>query len=435
MLDRRTLIAAGAAMMASPALSAADRLGGRTTFPKGFLWGAATAGHQVEGNNINSDQWALEHATPPFGPPSGDADNSLELWETDLDTVKSLGLTAYRFSLEWARIEPEQGQFSLAMTGLYKAMIDGCVARGITPVVTFNHYSAPRWFANLGGWTNPEAPDHFARFCAFAAKHLAMGIGYAATLNEPNIAVMLTKMMPDGFFGALRASLASAAKAAGVSKFSVANTIPHEDLAIATRHLLLGHKKARDAIKSVRPDLPVGFTLAMFDDQAVGRDSLRDRMRAELYQPWLDAAKSDEFMGVQNYERVRWDSHGKMPPPAGATLNDRGSEVYPMSLAGAVGYAHQATGVPILVTEHGVAAHDDTIRAALIPAALNGLKSLIDTGVPVLGYIHWSLLDNYEWGVGFEGKMGLVAVDRTTFARTPKPSAAILGAIARRNAV
>jgi len=200
-------------------------------------------------------------------------------------------------------------------------------------------------------------------------------------------------------------------------------------------NLLGAHRAGREAIKSVRSDLPVGFTLALFDDQAVGDDSLRDAMREKLYGPWLETAKKDDFIGVQNYERARWDSKGRLPPPEGAKRGHLGSEVYPPSLAGAVRYAHEATGVPVIVTEHGVGTEDDTIRAWLIPAALEELKKAIDDGVPVKGYVHWSLLDNFEWIFGYKPKFGLVAVDRQTFRRTPKPSAAVLGAIAQRNAL
>ncbi len=436
-IDRRTLIAggiaAGGALLAAPALAQRKS----TAFPKGFLWGASTAGHQVEGNNTNSDQWLLENVTPTItGARSGDAVNSLEQWPADLDVVKAIGLNSYRFSLEWARIEPDPGMFSLAMLDHYKRIVDGCRARGITPVLTFNHYTTPRWFAAQGGWLHPQSPALFTRFCERAARHLAADVGMATTLNEPNLAKLLPLVLPPQFIGGLRANLAAAARAANVPKFVVANTVPPEDVPGVTANMLKGHKAARDAIKGVRPDLPVGVSLAMADDQAVGANSLRDAKRAELYGEWLNAAKGDDFIGVQNYERNIWDSKGKVQAPAGGLRNFRGAEVYAPSLAGAVRYAHQATGIPVVVTEHGVGTNDDTVRAALIPAALRDLKAAMDDGVPVKGYLHWSLLDNYEWGAGFDdGRFGLCAVDRQTWKRSPKPSAAVYGAIARRNAL
>ena len=145
---------------------------------------------------------------------------------------------------------------------------------------------------------------------------------------------------------------------------------------------------------------------------------------------------ADDFLGVQNYERVLWDDKGKVEPPkAGGDRNAAGGEVYPASLANAVRYAYSVARVPIIVTEHGVNSSDDATRARLIPAALAELKKAMDEGIPVKGYVHWSLLDNFEWIFGYKYHYGLVAVDRTTFRRTPKPSAAVLGTIARRNAL
>src|SRR2546425_5688273 len=172
-VNRRVLLgsAAASAVVMTRAQAAPQR---PATFPTGFLWGAATAGHQIEGNNVSSDLWLAENVKPTlFREPSGDAVNSFELWARDLDLAQSLGLNTYRFSLEWARIEPEPGLFSTAMLDHYAAIIEGCRTRGLTPFVTFNHFTTPRWFAARGGWTNPDAPDLFARYCDQAARRLA----------------------------------------------------------------------------------------------------------------------------------------------------------------------------------------------------------------------------------------------------------------------
>ena len=156
-IRRRRLLALSVAVGAAPALARA-RAGGSGAFPQGFLWGAATAAHQVEGNNLNSDVWLLENVKPTlFAERSGDACNSFELWETDLDLANSLNLNTYRFSIEWARIEPEPGRFSIAMLDHYKAIVEGCRARGLNPMVTFNHFTTPLWFAAKGGWANADA--------------------------------------------------------------------------------------------------------------------------------------------------------------------------------------------------------------------------------------------------------------------------------------
>ncbi|WP_225206695.1 family 1 glycosylhydrolase [Novosphingobium huizhouense] len=438
MIDRRTLLAASAALGAVPAFgrSPARQDARPSSFPQGFLWGASTAGHQVEGNNTNSDCWLLEHVTPSlFRESSGDACNSFLLWEQDLDLVQSIGLNSYRFSIEWARIEPAEGEFSMAMLDHYKRVIAGCRARGIAPVVTFNHYSAPRWFAADGGWTNPKAPLRFARYCERAARHLAGDMAIAMTLNEPNINHLLQLILPPEAIGGMRAMLQAAARISGSTKFSVANAVDPDDFEVFTRTIIAGHRAGRDAIKAVRPDLPVGFSLSMLDDIAVGSNSLRDRMRERLYGPWLEEAKLDDYLGVQNYEQARWTSTGRLPPERPVPGNPIAADVSPLSLAGAVRFAHSATGRPILISEHGVNTTDDAVRVAFIPASLQALKGAMDQGVPVLGYLHWSLLDNYEWVSGFHGKLGLASVDPDTFARKAKPSAAVLRRIASANSL
>ena len=442
MIDRRQMLlataasAATAASFGARATDAAPRTAGKG-FPRGFLWGAATAGHQIEGNNVSSDLWLLEHVEPTvFAEASGDAINSFELWPQDLDLVKRLGLNCYRFSLEWARIEPEPGQYSSAMLDHYKAIIDGCRARGLAPMVTFNHFTTPRWFAARGGWTNPEAPGQFTAYCRRAAEHLAAGIAYATTFNEPNLLHLLKYAgLPPAMMERQRAMLAAAAHVTGSQRYVTLIAANAEDQTAMEPILIEAHHAARAAIRQVRPDLPVGISLAMNDDQAVGANSIRDRVRDEIYGAWLKAARSDDFIGVQNYTRARYDANGMLPPPADAERNWMGAEVYAPSLAGAVRYAHEATGLPVMVSEHGVGTDDDGIRARLIPAALAGLRQAIDAGVPVRGYIHWTLADNFEWIFGYKPRYGLCAVDRTTFRRTPKPSAAVLGAIARRNAL
>ncbi len=441
-IDRRAFItASGAALatraLATPAIAATHGKRPQGRFPNGFLWGAATSGHQTEGNDTASDTWLLENVKPSvFVEPSRDACNSFELWAKDLDLVRDFGLNTYRFSIEWSRIEPEPGLFSQAMLDHYRRMIDGCRDRGLTPMVTFNHFTCPRWFSANDGWLSEKSPVLFARYCEHAARRLADGIGYATTLNEPNVMRLLKWMnLPAPLLAAQRAMLIAAARATGAVAFSAANAANVEDLDRQMAHLLAAHAAGRAAIKSVRPDLPVGLSLAVQDDQAVGSDVERDAKRDYCYGAWLRAVAHDDFIGVQNYDRTRIGPSGPLPPPAAAPRNGMGQEIYPPSLGDAVRYVHAATGLAVIVTENGLDTTDDAQRAAYIPAALEGLKSAMDAGVPVRGYVHWSLLDNFEWVFGYGPKYGLVAVDRQTFRRTPKPSAAVYGAIARRNAI
>ncbi|WP_295638446.1 family 1 glycosylhydrolase [Novosphingobium sp.] len=435
-IDRRdalkSVVATGAIAQVAPSL--AQPVPRR--FPQGFLWGAATAGHQVEGNNTNSDTWAVEHLKPTsFAAPSGDACDSFNRWPIDHEMVRSLGLNTYRFSLEWARIEPAPGEFSVAMLDHYKAMIDGCRKVGLAPVVTFSHFTCPRWFAAMGGWTNPDAPQLFARFCDRAARHMAGNIHAVVTLNEPNLMRLLRFKLPPQALAGKDAVRAAAAKAYDAPAF-VAQFIESVQQTDAMVPIMIeAHRQGKAAIKAVRTSLPVGMSLAIEDDQPVGAASRCDEKRRYYYGPWLEAARQDDFIGVQNYERARIDERGQMPPPEGAEKTTRGTEIYPESLAGAVTYAWKTAGVPVLVTEHGVGTSNDSQRAAFIPAALRGLHAAMDKGVPVLGYIHWSLLDNFEWVFGYDPKFGLASVDRTTFQRKFKPSASVLGQIAKHNAI
>jgi beta-glucosidase len=406
-------------------------------FPSGFLWGAATAGHQVEGDNTTSDTWFAEQVRPSvFREPSDRACDSFRRWREDLDLVAGMGLNAYRFSVEWARVEPAPGVFDDAALDHYAGVVDGCRSAGLAPVVTFNHFTSPHWFAMRGGWLDSEAAGRFGRYCDVVMDRMGAGIAIAVTLNEPNLPRLLSWAgIPEPVRELERATLAAAAAAAGVPRYRLSNVVLPEEFDAIADGMAAGHRAAKAAIKARRPDLPVGLSLAIVDDQAVGDASVRDRKRAEVYERWLRLARDDDYLGVQNYERARYDGAGPIPPPADAPRNQMGSDVYPPSLAGAVRYAHRETGRPILVTEHGIAHDDDAYRVALIEPALRGLLDAIADGVPVLGYLHWSLLDNFEWIFGYGTRLGLHAVDRTTFARTAKPSAAVYAAIARANAV
>lgn len=401
-------------------------------FPEGFLWGVATSGHQTEGGNDTSDTWFAERVEPTvFRQPSGAACDGFRRWREDVDLVAGMGLSAYRFSVEWARVEPVEGEFSEAALAHYAAIAGRCRELGLAPVVTFNHLTNPHWFAMRGGWLDPGSAALFARYCGAVMDRFGASIAYAVTLNEPNLPRLLSWIpMPENVHALERATLEAAGKAAGVPRYRLANVVLPEDFDALEDGLAAAHTAGRAAIKARRPDLPVGLSLAVVDDQAVGDARVRDRKRAEVYGRWLRLVGGDDFVGVQNYERARYDGDGPLPPPAGAERNQMGSDIYPPSLGNAVRYVHAEAGVPVFVTEHGLATGDDTRRAAFLEPALDGLREAIGEGVPVLGYLHWTLLDNFEWVFGYDIQLGLVEVDRTTFARTPKASAAAYARLA-----
>ncbi|WP_144097011.1 glycoside hydrolase family 1 protein [Croceicoccus sediminis] len=434
-MHRRSFLGAGALAIGATAAPAFARGTQRHGFPEDFVWGSATSGHQTEGNNIASDQWLFETVEPRLAKtPSGDACNSFELWPKDLDLIRGANLSSYRFSIEWPRIEPVKGEFSIAMLDHYRRMLEGCRARGITPMVTLCHFTTPRWFAASGGFKQPDAPALFARYCTRVMEHMGDLVSNVVTINEANVCNLLAISLPDGFFQAVRATLNIAARQSGSDQFVLSNLVLAEDLDAVTTGLLAGHAAGREAIRAAAPHAKVGVTVAVNDDQAArGGKGKRDAIREQAYGQWLRAVADDDFIGVQNYHRKIWGAEGKREGPEGAPVNFSGEEVYAPSLANAVRYVHDVTGKPIYVTEHGVGTSDDAIRQALIPAALRDLRKAIADGVPVRGYYHWSLLDNYEWGGEPENRFGLVAVNRKTFERTPKPSYAILAAIAQSN--
>jgi len=433
-MNRRTLlkstVAATFVNLQAPAQSQSEP---SSSFPPHFLWGASTAAHQVEGNDVNSDLWLLEHLpNSMFKEPSGDACDSYHLYEDDIAMLADLGLNAYRFSLNWARIEPANGEFSLAELRHYRRMLEACHRNSITPLVTFFHVAAPRWFAYEGGWENPASIDLFARYCSRAAEHLGDLIGWAATFNEPNLLKLLSWIsLPGGqrVTGMMVKAQSEARRQLNAAKFS---SFLAGDPETMQRNMLLAHQKGKAAIKSAYPNLPVGLTLAMEDDQPEGAQSRVEEKRKEAYAAWLQLARQDDFLGVQTYTRQRVGSdHANLPPPKDSELTQSGFEFYPEALEHTIRYASKETRVPIIVTENGIATSDDSRRIEYLQRAVQGVKRCLADNIDVRGYLHWSLLDNFEWVSGYSQKFGLVAVDPRTQKRTIKTSATVLGNLAR----
>jgi beta-glucosidase len=403
-----------------------------TSFPPNFLWGAATAAHQVEGNNINSDLWVLEHCQPTlFEEPSLDACDHYHRFEADIRMLAGIGLNCYRFSFEWARIEPERGYFSNAALEHYRRVLAACRSNDVTPVVTFYHFSSPRWFASLGGWENPAAGDLFLRYCEHAARYLGDVISLASTFNEPNLP-MLLRWVPQAEIPFLKVKrMVRAASNAMPSRrfgcFFLGDARKLQDVIIDA------HCRAVPVIKGGSGSYPVGINVAIQDEQAVGNDSRRDKKCAEVYDPWIAAASRGDFLGIQSYTRCRVGKKGDLGPEPGAELTQMGYEFCPEALEACLKYAAARTRLPIYITENGIATEDDSRRVEYIRRALAGVLRCLAAGIDIRGYIHWSLMDNFEWIMGYRPKFGLVSVDRATQQRTVKPSAHYLGEIARVN--
>ncbi|MGA1813268.1 family 1 glycosylhydrolase [Frondihabitans sp. 4ASC-45] len=388
------------------------------TFPDGFLWGAATAAHQIEGNNVNSNWWVHEH-TPGTSivEPSGDAADSYHRFRDDIRTLAELGLNSYRFSIEWARIEPERGFVSRAELDHYRRMVDTCREFGIEPIVTLMHFTVPRWFERDGFWRASDAADLFARYTEAALPVVSEGVRYVCTINEPNIAAML----------------AGGEDASNL----VAHGLPDPDLQVADA-LLASHKRSREVLSQVS-GLKTGWTVATQAFKAVDEPGAAEKLREYAYprDDWyLENARGDDFVGVQAYTQTFIGPEGPRPVAEGLETTLTGWEFYPPAAAEGIRAAWELSEhVPVMVTENGIATADDDRRIAYTQGALEGIHQTIEEGVGVLGYQHWSALDNYEWASGFRPTFGLIAWNKETFERTPKPSAYWYGEVAKANAL
>lgn len=401
-------------------------------FPEGFIWGAATAAHQVEGDNVNSDLWRLERATPSlFKEPSGAAIDQWNRFDDDVAVLAGLGLGSYRFSIEWARVEPEEGYFSRSALDHYQRCIDACLRRGVAAIPVFHHFTLPLWQTRNGGFADPRFAERFARYCEATARALT-GFGVACTINELNIPLFIGQVLGSKLKGEEGQAIRAAGEAAigapleGVFFFTPPAAILDQGLK--------AHAMGRDAIKSVHPECKVGVTLSIADYEAEpGGETARDARRAELYDPFLDALCEDDFIGVQTYTRIIVGPDGRLKSAASRPRTSMGWEDRPEAVAATCRYVWERTRTPILVTENGWAGSDDARRCAFIREALVALKAEMDQGVDVRGYLYWSLLDNYEWMSGYDPKFGLIAVDRRTQQRQIRPSGLVLGQIAREN--
>jgi len=383
-------------------------------FPEGFLWGTATAAHQIEGGNYNNDWWAWEH-NPDSGcaESSGDACDSLRRWPEDVDLVAAMGLQAYRFSLEWSRIEPAEGEFSAAALEYYRRICAACHERDIVPVVTFHHFTTPTWLTARGGWEASDAPELFSRFVTRAAGHIGDLIGWACTINELNLI---------GVMGYALGSSPPGVKDDFVRHLAVNDTI------------VRAHRLAVDALRSGPGRYPVGLTLSMDEMVAEpGGEGVLEAAREILEDRFFRATEGDDFIGVQCYSRVHFGLEGQAPNDPDVPITQMGYEYWPQGVEHCARRAAAMTGIPVLLTESGIATDDDAERIAYLTEVLRGVRRALDDGVDIRGYFVWSLLDNFEWSNGFGPKFGLHSVDPTTFDRRAKPSAEWFGAVARAN--
>ena len=389
-------------------------------FGKDFLIGAATAAHQVEGNNTNSDCWALEHMkNSGYAEPSLDAVDHYNRYEEDIRHLAAAGLNAYRFSIEWARVEPQEGVFEEKEIEHYRAVIRCCKENGVTPILTLHHFSSPKWLIGKGGWEADTTPADFARYARFVMEKLGSELTYVCTINEANMGVqvaaiakrymkqMMAKMgaaKTDGTVQVgmnlekLMASRQAAAAAQNREVFGVdkVESFTSPRTAHGDALIMEAHRLARAVIREVAPHVKVGLTLSLHDIQALpGGEENAAKEWTEEFAHYLPAIADDDFLGVQNYTRSRIDANGALPTPEGAELTQMDYEFYPEALENVIRRVHQDFRGDLIVTENGIATADDARRVEFIRRALAGVQNCLNDGIPVKGYCYWSLLDNF----------------------------------------
>lgn len=429
------------------------------TFPKEFLLGAATAAHQVEGNNIHSDYWLQEHMPhTAFAEPSGEACDHYNRYEEDIKLLAKAGLNAYRFSIEWARIEPEENRFDESEVEHYKNVIACCRKYNVEPIVTLLHFTSPAWVIRKGGWEAESVVDDFKKYTSYIVSKIGDNVKYICTINEANMGLQVTAIERRYRMIAQRAAQSGGSGEDGkktgggvqvgfnleklmenqrylAAENQEAFGVPSPQIFVGARSeqgdaiVMKAHVAARNEIKSLYPDIKVGITLSLHDIQSIsGGEAAAEAAWNEEFEHYLPFIKDDDFLGVQNYSRLSFGPEGQLPPSGPLTQMEY--EDYPQALENVIRKVSEKFKSEIIVTENGIATDDDTRRIEFIEQALGGLQKCVNDGLPVKGYLYWSLLDNFEWQKGYSMTFGLISVDRATQKRSAKGSLAALGAYA-----
>lgn len=389
-------------------------------FPENFFWGAATSAYQVEGDNINSDWWHWEKTAGKQN--SGSACRHYEFYEQDFDLAKDLNHNAHRLSIEWSRIEPEEGKFSDRELKHYIDVILSLRARNIEPLVTLHHFTNPHWFSQSGGWLNSSCIYKFLRYCDFVIRPLVRHVRYWITINEPTIYLSHSYIL-----GIWPPQVKSCLKAKKVQD-----------------NLVLSHIKAYRLIHKIYRELklpePCAGIAQYIQSFVPCRQDLKDRIAARFRNKFynfriLDRImrhKAMDFIGVNYYMRQlveveKWGINNLTMDVCKnnhhpVKKNSLGWDIYPEGLYELL-LELKKYDLPIIITENGIATSDDSLRWEYIYVHLKNIHLAMGKGVNVTGYLHWSLMDNFEWDKGFAPRFGLVDINYNTYKRTVRESA------------
>lgn len=380
--------------------------------PKGFLWGAGYAGHQVEGNNINSQYWKKE-IDENYAEKSGLACNSYELWKKDADIASATGLQAFRTSVEWSRIEPEEGCFDSKAAEHYIAFFSHLKEMGIKVFVTLVHFTHPQWFEKLGHFMTADNLKYFERYLEYIVPKIAPYVDYWNVLNEFNLGNTEEKI---NF------------KLSSIRYHSLGYHIikKYSDKPVSSAHALVQYmpKRPFDRFDSV---------MAQYDDLRDHEFFFHAIRTGEILYPFRDGQYLPEvkdtvdFWSVNSYVRDMVDarcasSFGTRFPFKKMKMIKPDFYLEEINPECIINNLSRLTDKPVIITENGCCCDNDDLRIAFISVYLSAIREAIDLGIDVRGYLYWSMLDNYEW-YSFKPKFGLYNVDFKTFERTPKPSA------------
>lgn len=422
------------------------------SFPRGFVFGAATSAHQIEGGTTNDwTEWEAAGRLKESGARVGLATDHWNRYQADFDLLSSLGADSYRFSIEWSRIEPEPGRFDDRALEHYVKMLDALKARGIEPMITLLHFTHPTWFHKTSPWHDPSpAPaERFTKFVEHVAPALAGRATLYTVLNEPGpwlSGAYLAGVIPPGLKDtkALARAAVNMIRAHAHARAVLKKICgPHTQVGIA--HNILRFVPAR----SYHPGDRFGaFVAHEAYNHAFIRALVTGKMRLGMI-PGLgidahvpEAKGSLDFIGVNYYSRVFVQlnafAKSRVDPfyedRGGLGLSDLGWEIHPRGLTEAL-VEMSRFGLPLYVTENGMDDRDDTRRAGFLFDHLNAVLDAIDRGADVRGYMHWSLIDNFEWLEAYGPRFGLYRVDYDTLSRTPTRAAELYKEIIRARAV
>ncbi|MEB3203649.1 MAG: family 1 glycosylhydrolase [Candidatus Sericytochromatia bacterium] len=412
------LLAAACGVAPGRSLLATDVAQVATRASNGFLWGVSTAAYQWEGNN-DQTQWLAFELAGKTEERAGAAADGWNRYREDIALAKGMGLTAFRTSLDWGRIEPEEGRIDAQAVARYHDMLSAMREAGLTPIVTLMHFSYPKWIEQrYGGWENRRSVYAFERFAGFVAREFGRDIEWYLTFNEPNV-----------FLGG---SYVTGAIAPG--RKDVGRGL------LAARNFVLAHQAAFKAIHAADPVARVSFNnyAAAYSLSLKAQPEPSTDIPEDLGKDWMFNAQRPAGNKAKWLDYVALDYYCRWRIGPGFQIKPAWQwEVYPQGLHHAVRNYHKWTGLPVLVAENGFATDDlkprddNWTREAYLVQHVAQLEKVRAEGVPVLGYVHWSITDNWEWG-SYRPRFGLYSVDcrNADYRRVPTEAAGIYARIA-----